>query len=427
MLFPQQELIRVKMGSVAIHYKIKTYGKVEMMISDRISSLIGRAAICLLLLTAGCTRFVKEPVEPKIEHEETAPTAVVPPAEETIKPKVEPKEQVQKVVTESPKPDEQVPEAVVETVKIKVEAEKPVPQIPAAEAVTLALKFTPQDLTTYRVILEADRSVTWEGPQPEKPAAFRGGHTGYKAELTFAQQIQSVDDKGNAVTEITIKGLKYVAKVRDSVTLDFDNSRETDKGNALAKLVGQSYTIGISPAGQVTKVIDMSKVQAAVKGIASSHKTALASADAIKQRHSIPGMPSADKNQLRPGDSWSSVRTFDFQMMGFKSYEKVYKLKEIKDTDNRQIAVVEMEAIPSAEMAEELHKEQATGPFSKMFDNRETYTGKLSLDLTAGKVQECLEKLLTEWVVVDSDPKDDQEPAALKMAAIRFYHIKKLD
>lgn len=412
------------MGLAVVHYKIKTYGKVEIMISDRISSLMGRVAICLLLLTAGCTYFIRQTPEPEIKQEDAA---IIPPAEETTKPKVEPKEQVQEVVAETPKPDEQVPEKVVKTVKIEVDAEKPALESPAAEAVTLALKFTPQDSTTYRVTTEADRSVTWEGPQPEKPAAFRGGHTGYKAELTFAQRIQSVDDKGNAVAEITIKGLKYIAKVRDNITLEFDSSREKDKDNTLAKLIGQSYTIEISPAGQVTKVIDMSKVQAAVKGIAASHRTALASADAIKQRHSIPAMPSADKNQLRPGDSWSSVKTFDFQMMGFKSYEKVYKLKEIKDADNRQTALVEMSAIPSTEMAEELHKEQAMGPFSKMFDNKETYTGKLSLDLTAGKVEECLEKLLTEWVVVDPNPEDDQEPAALKMAALRFYDMKRLD
>jgi hypothetical protein len=412
------------MDPVPVHYKAKVYGKVEMMISDRISSLMGRAAICLLLLTAGCTPFVKEPAETKIEREETA---IVPPVEETTKPEVEPKEKVQEVVTEAPKPKEQVPEPVVETIKIEVEAKKPVPEAPAVDAVTLALKFTPQDSTTYRVTTEADRSVTWEGPQPEKPAAFKGGHTGYKAELTFAQRIQSMDDKGNAIAEITIKGLKYIAKVRDNVTLEFDSSREEDKDNALVKLIGQSYTIEISPAGQVTKVIDMSKVQAAIKGIASSHKTALASVDAIKQRHSIPAMPSTDKNQLRPGDSWSSVKTFDFQMMGFKSYEKVYKLKEIKGADDRRTAVVEMEAIPSAEMAEELHQEQTTGPFSKMFDNKETYTGKLRLDMTAGTVEECLEKLLTEWVVVDPNPEDDQEPAALKMAALRFYHMKRLD
>ena len=397
------------------------------MMSDRISSLIGRAAICLLLLTAGCTRFVREPAEPKTEHEQTAPTAVVPPAEETTEPEIEPKEQVQEVVTEAPKPKEQVPEALVETVQIKVETEKPVPDAQAPETVTLALKFTPQDSTAYKVISEVDRSVTWEGPQQEKPAAFRGGHTGYKAEMTFTQRIQSVDDKGNAVAEIAIKGLKYIAKVRGNVTLDFDSSRENDKGNALAKLIGQSYTIEISPAGQVTKVIDMSKVQAAAKGIVPAHRTALVSADAIKQRHSIPAMPNADKSQLRPGDSWSDVKAFEFGMMGSKSYERTYELKGIKDADDRQIAVVEMEAIPSTEMAEELHKEQETGPFSKMFDNTETYAGKLSLDLTAGKVQECVEQLVTEWVVVNPNPKDDQEPAALKMTALRLYHIKKLD
>jgi len=399
------------------------------MISDRISSLTWRAAICLLLLTTGCARLAEKPAEPKIEHEETAPTAVVPPGEETVEPAVEPKEQVPEAVVETTKPEEQVPEAVGETVKPEVEVEKPVPQIPAAEAVTLALKFTPQDSTAYKVILEADRSVIWQGPLQEKPEAFRGGHTGNKIEMTFAQQIQSVNEKGNAVAQITIKGLKYLTKVRDNVLLDFDNSREKDKPSPLTKLIGQSYTIEITPVGQVAKVIDTSQAQAAVTGSSSAHKTAatLLSADAIKQRHSIPAMPSADKNLLRPGDSWSSVRTFDFQMMGSKAYERTYKLKEITDTDQKHLAVVEMSAIPSTEMAEKLHKEEAMGAFSKMFDNKETYTGELKLDLTAGKVEKCIEKLVSEWVVVDPNPKLDQEPAALRMAAVRIYHIEKVD
>jgi hypothetical protein len=394
--FPTEILIAVGMDIAVVHHETKTYRKVEMMMSDRIFSLIGLTTICLLLLMMSCGRLAEGPAAPKIEHQETT-SAVVSPAEKSIKPKVEPKEQV--------------------------------PQTPAAEAVALALKFTPQDSTTYRVILEADRSVTWEGPLPEKPAAFKGGHTGNKIEITFTQRIQRVDDKGNATAEITIEGLKYLAKVKDNITLDFDSSQNKDPNTAFAKLIGQSYTVEISPAGQVTKVIDVSKAQATVKGSSAAHSAAVAflSADAIKQRHSIPAMPPADKNQLRPGDSWSSIQAFDFGMMGSKSYEKTYRLKEINGADNRQVAVVEMDAIPSAEMAAELHKEQATGPFSKMFDNTEIYTGKLSLDLTAGKVEECSEKLLSEWVIVDPSPKDDQAPAALKMAALRFYDIKKLN
>jgi hypothetical protein len=88
-----------------------------------------------------------------------------------------------------------------------------------------------------------------------------------------------------------------------------------------------------------------------------------------------------------------------------------------------------MDAIPSSEMAQELQEEQAMGVFSKMFDNKETYTGRLKLDLTAGRIEEYFEKLKSEWVAVDpsASEKDESEPAALRMTATRFYHIEKID
>jgi hypothetical protein len=293
----------------------------------------------------------------------------------------------------------------------------------------LALKFTPDDLTTYKVITEMDKSVKWEGSLPDKPFEFRGGGTGNRVEMTFAQRIQGIDDKGNAVAQITVKQLKYLGRVKDNVVLDFDSSREKDASNPLFKLVGQSYTIEVSPAGQVLRVIDISGAQAAVGGSSSANKTALAllSPDVIKERHTIPGLPAIDKNRLRTGDSWSSIKAFSFDMMGSKSYEKIYTLKEVKEVNNHRIAVAEMKAIPSSKMAEELHKEQVSGAFTKMFDNTETYSGKLALDLTAGKVQEYFEKFRTEWIMVDPRPDPNKEPAALRMAAARLYSVEKID
>ncbi len=89
-----------------------------MITSDKISSFIAGAVVCVLLLTAGCAH----------------------PAAETAKTKVGPEEQ------------------------------KP--------TVQLALKFTPQDSTTYRVIMEGEKGGEWKGTQPDKPSAFKGGHTG---------------------------------------------------------------------------------------------------------------------------------------------------------------------------------------------------------------------------------------------------------
>ncbi|GAF72626.1 unnamed protein product, partial [marine sediment metagenome] len=245
------------------------------------------------------------------------------------------------------------------------------------------------------------------------------------------QQIQSVDDKGNAIAKITIERLKYFSVIKDNLILDFDNSREEDRDNPLAKLIGQSYTIEIAPTGKVTRVIDVKQARAAVKGGYMADKAALKlfTPDEIKERHGLIDLPATDKNRLCPGDNWSGIETFFFGTMGSKSYEKIYTLKGIEERDNRQVAVVEMNAIPSSEMAEQLHKEQTTFDYSKLFDNIETYAGRLKLDLTAGKVEEYREKLQLEWIRAEPSAErgDDKEPIVLTMSTTRLYSLEKID
>ena len=292
------------------------------------------------------------------------------------------------------------------------------------QPVVLALKFVPADSTTYKVVFETGKSVQWEG-QAASPKGFQGGRTSNKMEMTFSQQIESVDDQGAAVAKITIKELKYVATIKDRIVLDFDSSRETDHGSPLNNLIGQSYTIEITPSGQVSKIVDASDALAA----ASADQTAVAllSADAIKQRHAVPALPAAGENRLRAGENWSNLKSVSFDMMGAKSYERIYTLKEIKDIGNRRVAIAAMEAVPSVADARQSHQEQATDIFSKMFDNTGSYTGELKLSLTEGKVVESREELLVEWFIVDPNPKKDQPPAALKMAATRLFSIAKVD
>jgi len=334
--------------------------------------------LCVLLLTAGCTEHAEKPAQTKVEPQKTA--------------------------------------------AVEVESEE-------KEPIVLALKFTPNDSTTYKLITESDNSVIWESADSEKPKGFTGGHTGRKIETTFTQKIQSTDDKGNAVAKITIKQLKYLVKVKNEITIDFDSSRQQDRQNPLSNLIGQSYTIQITSSGQVSKLIDANDARAAVTGDSTADKMAanLLSLKAIKERHTIPTLPASDKNQMLTGENWSSIKQFSFSMMGAKAYEKIYTLKEIKDVGNRRIAIAQMEAVPSAEYARDMHKEQPASFFANMSDNTETYTGELKLDLTAGKVEECRENLTTEWLIVDPNPKRSKRPAALKMTAVRSYSIEKMD
>jgi len=302
-------------------------------------------------------------------------------------------------------------------------------EIPAEKAFTLALKFNPQESTTYRLARENDRSVEWEGTEESKPKGFTGGHTGKRMEMTFTQTIRSVDDQGNAIADITIQSLKYITRVKSNVTLDFDSSSRKDPNNPLGKLIGQSYTIELTPSGDVSKVMDVGGARSAVEGSTSGHRMAtnLLSEKAIKDRHAISALPDANESTVHLGESWSRIKSLSFDLMGAKSYEKIYTLEEVRDINNRRIALARMDAVPSAEEAKELHKEQATSPFSQMFDNTERFTGELKLDLTSGNVWECREEMLIEWFIVDPNPEDDERPAALRMTAARLAGIERID
>ncbi len=355
------------------------------MVSNKIFRSLAGALICSLLLAAGCAQPLQKPAES----------------------------------------EEQLPKAAEEKAVIApaIEAEK---QLPTAEgAVALALHFTPHDSATYKLVTEAERSIVIENTPPNSPK-MKGGVTANRMEMTFTQQIQDCDKQGNAVADITIKELKYSTKVKDNPEVDFDSSREKDKSSSLARLIGQGYTIEITPASKVLRVIDTSKAKAAVAASTEADKAvamALLDPNAIMDRHAISALPPPDKNKLRTGDNWSSATTLSFGMMGTKSYERVYTLKGVEETDGRRVAVVEMSAVPSSEEG------PARDFTKKMFDNTETFTGQMTMDLTAGRVEKCLEKLNASWVAVEpaNEVKDGKEPIILKMNTMLFQCIEKLD
>lgn len=300
----------------------------------------------------------------------------------------------------------------------------------ARQTTRVVSDLTPQDTTKYRLLIEAQQSVDWEGPLPED-RAFKGGKNHNRVEMTFTQQIQDVSEDGSVVAEITIDSLKYYSMVKDNIVLDFDSSKPRDPNYPLALLVGHGYTIEIAPTGEITRVIEVQQARTAVSRGSAVPRRALALLrdDAIIERHSNPALSVTRRSTLKTGDDWSGVKSFSFGVLGSKSYEKIYTVRKIKEHDKQHIATVEMNGIPTSEMAEQLHKQQQTTDFSKMFDSTGTYTGQLDLNLTTGEIDKCVEELQSEWVVIDPQArqKDDKEPAMLKMAATRLYRLEKID
>jgi hypothetical protein len=314
------------------------------------------------------------------------------------------------------------PRAPAPQAPVTTPQEIPAPAKPT-EAV-LALKFAEKDTATYRVITESQRSIDWEGPVPEG-RSFREGQTSVRTEVMFEQEILSVNDDGSALAKITIKHLKHLASRNSIVETEFDSSQGQD--NLMAKLTGQSYTILISPSGEVLKVVDKEDITSTVQGSSPVHKRALRliSDDAIIRRHGTLTLDAS--GPLSVGEKFKSTRDFSFGLMGSKSYERVYTLKELKEVDGSEIATVEMDAVPSSKVSPSSEVE-----VSKMFDSNDTYTGSLVFDVTTGRIEDYSEKLQSEWIVADQiDQKKEvsqaeKEPTVLRMKSVRFYRIERI-
>ena len=314
--------------------------------------------------------------------------------------------------------------AAPEVGKAQTEPAKPELSGPAVE---LALKFVPGQGITYKVITELQKSVEWKGTPAARPAKFTDGRTGSHVELTFEQRVQQVQDDGNAVLEITIRGVKQSIESVNKVVLDFDSDRPADANSPMMALIGKSYRVKMSPKGQVLEISNVEPVRQAVQGNLPEHHVAsrLLSDDEIRNRHEIVALSALKDRLARPGQTWSSIRTFSFDDLGAKTYERVYTLQQVPQ-DGGRAAVVEMKAIPSAAMAAQLHQQQAANLFARMSDNADSYEGRLVLDLDRGQVREYAEQMQNEWIVADPTSVEKGQPAAIRMAARRLYRLEEV-
>lgn len=291
--------------------------------------------------------------------------------------------------------------------------------------VSVALSFKPKDAADYKVVTVAKDGISFAGSLKGNPD-FMDRMKEHEIEIVFTQEIESVDSSGNAAARITIRQLKYTS---NEPAIEFDSAGGA--GGVFSRLIGQSYRIQLAPNGAVLKVIDAEEIREAVKGGSTEAKAAMAlvSTSTIKQRHGSLILSDAEQGSLAVGQTWSSLESFNFGLMGTKAYERVYTLNEIAQSNGGQVGIVAMEAIPSVEQAEELHKQDAQVGMLERFDATDSYIGKLEMDLISGEVLKYSEQLTSQWLAIDpeADTGSEQEPDSLTMKAMRSYSIEKLN
>jgi hypothetical protein len=201
--------------------------------------------------------------------------------------------------------------------------DKQVPQM-----VSLQMQPMAEQQATYKVLTESHQTLTYDGSFDDK-SQFKGGHNISSVEMVFTQRIQSINSQGNILADITIESLKVSSTLRDEPTFNYD-SENHDKTNVLDKLIGQSYTIELSPRLAVLRVFNIITARGMVAGTSGSHKRAqaLLSDEDIIQRHSVYGIGSEEIDKASIGDKWSNMKTFSFPVIGTKAYERIYTLRK---------------------------------------------------------------------------------------------------
>lgn len=295
----------------------------------------------------------------------------------------------------------------------------------------LVLKFLPGRSVVYRVTTETEASVQWEGDASNKPAAFRGGAIGNRAEITFEQRVDRVDESGSATVAITILALNYLGRSRETVVLDFDSAREEDRGGPLSKLIGQSYELEMTPRGAVVSINALAAIRDSIEGASPEHQTALKLIGdrEIRDRHEAPVLMALDSETVHAGGAWSNVTTLSFGRMGVKAYERLYTLERIETDDGGRIAHVTMKGIPSSAVARQLHEGQTETVPMGMFDNVDRYDGNVRFDLDAGQIDTYVEQFRTEWVAIDQEAVQSgaDRPAAVRMTKTQLYRLERVE
>ena len=282
----------------------------------------------------------------------------------------------------------------------------------------MAMKFAQGDAAVYKVTTETIKDYKFEQPSLEPPKV-KEDQSATVVTATFQQQVESVDAKGNAVANVTIKGVAYAIKDKDVVKFEYDSGNTADAEKPFAKVIGQVYKISISPDGKVT-VLDANAARAAVAGSTMDARVAKSffSDEAIAKRHEVLCLPEAGK-AVAVGGTWERVVPPPPGLLAPKSYKKVYTLTKIEGPKGKAVAYVDMKGAESPVQAEGAADQAASsmGPFAKMFDTEETYTGSLEFDLAAGRVRKQTEKLVVTYIAAEApaDQKPNVGPDKLTM------------
>jgi len=271
----------------------------------------------------------------------------------------------------------------------------------------LALKFSPQTSDSYEVTSEVIKDFKFEQPTLGK---LREEQTKTQYRVAFTQTIVDVDAEGIATADVVIDGVAVYMTNKNEVKYTFDSAADTDKDKPLAKLIGQRYTIRVSPQGRVVSFDTAEAQKAVTAGLDAKMAGRILSEEGIRERHEIPALWDAGQN------SWTQTVDSPPGLLAPKKFKKTYTLTGVENRDGRKVAVITMTAAEAGEAAKG-QTAAGMGMFAKMFDSTDNFTGTLLLDVNSGRVVEYDETLISAYIAQETpeNAAPDKGPDTLTM------------
>ncbi len=301
-----------------------------------------------------------------------------------------------------------------------------------SDKITFSLDFEPGTKTRYRVSTETVTAMeSLENAIKNNASTAPLPKVSESSEVIFTQEILGpVSENTNTVIAlVTIEHVGYNLTSPGQPDLLFDSQKSTDQNSPFAKLIGQTYTIEVSPLGYVPGVFNLHPARLAVRGPTPAHAAALdlVSPSAIFSRHGFFSLPGPDVGSLSVGGRWLGVQQLTLMTsgtgiyrLGTHRFDKVYQLESLEQRQVGTVAVVVFVGSPRS-------KRSPDGRLTDVPFLSSSYVGGGEFNLDAGRVEDYLEQLEVRMLLpgTGSPPAEDAEGRIV--IATRFCRIKRLD
>jgi hypothetical protein len=287
------------------------------------------------------------------------------------------------------------------------------------------MNYAVNKTVSYESTTKTVKDVEFDQPSLKKGTKDQ---TSSVVTIKFDQAIAEVGQDGTATADVTITGIQCKMVNRNQARYEFDSASEKNKADLMNKLVGQSYRISLSPDGAV-KVLDAAKARAVkIGGEGQKLAQTIVSDIAIIERHQLP-LPSTDKNITLSPKGWTQVAPSPPGGLAPKMFNKVYTVEQISKDNTATVTMAAKENLTEKPTEDPKASGNNLGFLSKLFDNNDSYTGKLVVNLSSGIVNSYEETFVSSYTAQDkpSNASADTPPDTLIMRLTYSLNLRKID